>query len=85
MNDKQIKSRLAYLRKQIVDEWISTSEIAELQNLAEYIDKGDTLLLQWAGVPEFDELSPCPNCEAEHPAKDVDYHGDQKYSCPSCK
>lgn len=52
---KQIKKRLAYLREQIEQENISQGEIAELQGLAEHIDKGDTLLLEWAGVPEHAE------------------------------
>jgi hypothetical protein len=50
---KSIKKRLAYLRKEIIAERISYAEIAELESLSEYIDKGDTLLLEWAGVPEF--------------------------------
>lgn len=49
---KEIKDRLEYLRGEIVAERISYGEIAELQSLADYIDKGDTLLLEWAGVPE---------------------------------
>lgn len=48
----KIKKRLAYLRKQIEQENISTGEIIELQSLAEHIDRGDVLLLEWAGVPE---------------------------------
>jgi hypothetical protein len=50
--DEKIKQRLAYLKKQIEQENISYGEIAELQSLAEHIDKSDTLLLEWAGVPE---------------------------------
>jgi hypothetical protein len=48
-----IKERLEYLKKQIENENISYGEIAELQSLAKYIDRGDTTLLEWAGVPEF--------------------------------
>ena len=48
---KEIKERLEYLRGEIRKECISTGEIAELQGLAEYIDKGDVELLEWAGVP----------------------------------
>jgi len=48
-----VKKRLEELRKAIHEENISYGEIAELQSLAEYIDKGDVELLQWAGVPEF--------------------------------
>lgn len=47
-----IAKRLRYLRGEIVAERISYGEIAELQSLAEYIDPGDMLLLEWAGVPE---------------------------------
>ena len=47
-----IKDRLEYLRGEIEAECISYGEIAELQGLAEYIDEGDNLLLEWAGVPE---------------------------------
>jgi len=50
----QIKTRLEYLRGEIEAERISYEEIAELQSLAEHIDKGDVLLLEWAGVPEND-------------------------------
>lgn len=46
------KLRLEYLRTMIVKECISYGEIAELQSLSKYIDPSDTLLLQWAGVPE---------------------------------
>ena len=45
-------ARLEYLRAQIEAESISYGEIAELQALADEIDPGDTLLLEWAGVPE---------------------------------
>lgn len=48
--DKQ--ARLEYLRKQIEKECISYGEIVELQSLAKYIEPSDTLLLEWAGVPE---------------------------------
>lgn len=50
-----IRLRLEYLRGEIEAERISGYEIAELAGLAEYIDAADTLLLQWAGVPEFPE------------------------------
>jgi len=52
MTIKEIKKRLEYLRKEIKAECISYGEIAELQSLAKHIDKGDVLLLEWAGVPE---------------------------------
>jgi len=60
--NKKIEARLNYLRKQIQNENISYGEIAELQSLTKYIDKGDLLLLQWAGVPEF-EKEGLPDCE----------------------
>ena len=50
-----IGKRLEYLRTEIEAERISYGEIAELQDLAEYIEPGDVPLLQWAGVPEFEE------------------------------
>jgi hypothetical protein len=52
MTNQQIKERLAYLRGEIEAERISYEEIAELESLAEYIDPRDTLLLEWAGIPE---------------------------------
>jgi hypothetical protein len=52
MTQQQIKERLAYLRGEIEAERISYEEIAELYSLAEFIDPGDVLLLEWAGVPE---------------------------------
>lgn len=48
-----IPARLAYLRGELRRERISYSELAELQSLAEYIEPGDTELLEAAGVPEF--------------------------------
>ncbi|HEX5016565.1 MAG TPA: hypothetical protein VFX15_03145 [Actinomycetes bacterium] len=55
MNPADIKERLEYLRSAIEAEDISYGELYELQTLAEYIDPGDVVLLQWAGVPEFPE------------------------------
>jgi hypothetical protein len=52
MKQSEIKQRLEYLRGEIDNESISMGEIAELQSLAEHIDDGDVVLLQWAGVPE---------------------------------
>ena len=49
------KDRLEYLRGESEAERISYEEIAELQSLARYIEPGDTLLLEWAGVSEFPE------------------------------
>jgi len=55
MNKQTAKKRLEELRQAIQDENISYGEIAELQSLTEYIEPGDVELLEWAGVPEFDE------------------------------
>ena len=49
---KEIKNRLEHLRKQIENENISYGELAELQRLAKHIEKGDVLLLEWAGIKE---------------------------------
>lgn len=47
------RHRLEYLRSRIEAESISTYELIELQGMVEYIEPGDNLLLEWAGVPEF--------------------------------
>ena len=52
---KEIKDRLDYLRGEIEAERISYEEIAELQELAEYIDEDDVVLREWAGIPEHEE------------------------------
>jgi hypothetical protein len=52
------KDRLEHLRREILAERISYAEIAELQSLVDHIDPNDTLLLEWAGVPEFPEDLP---------------------------
>ena len=44
--------RLQYIKTQIENESISYGEIAELQSIADQIPPEETLLLQWAGVPE---------------------------------
>ena len=49
------KERIEYFRQEIIAERISQGEIAELQGLIQYIDKNDMLLLEWAGVPEFED------------------------------
>ena len=54
-SDNSAKTRLEYLRKQIVNECISLNEIHELQSLKDHIEPGDVQLLEWAGVPEFPE------------------------------
>ena len=46
------KIRLEYLRNELRAERISYGELAELQSLIPYIDKGDVELLEAAGVPE---------------------------------
>jgi len=48
----KIQKRLEYIRGEIKAERISYGEIAELQQLKDYIKPGDNLLLEWAGVPE---------------------------------
>lgn len=50
-----MKDRLEYLRGEIEKQQISYEEFVELQSLVDYIDPGDVLLLEWAGVPEFTE------------------------------
>ena len=49
------KKRLEELREELRAERISYGELAELQELSEYIDKDDVELLEAAGVPENDE------------------------------
>ena len=49
---KTHNKRLEYLRGEILAERISYGEIVELQALVPYIEAGDNLLLEWAGVPE---------------------------------
>lgn len=55
MADAVAKERLEYLRGELRGECISYEELAELQELAPHIDKGDVELLEAAGVPEFPE------------------------------
>jgi hypothetical protein len=52
-----VNERLEYLRGEIEAERISMGEIGELQGLADegLIPDHDVLLLEWAGVDEFDE------------------------------
>jgi len=75
---KKIKTRLEYLRGEIGAERISYGEIAELQSLAKYIDPGDVLLLEWAGVPEFDKTIECGSCEQ------LSDKPDKNWECPKC-
>lgn len=51
---RAIQERLDYLRDQLlIGENISYSELAELQSLAQHIDRGEVQLLEAAGVLEF--------------------------------
>lgn len=50
-----INERLEYLRGELRAERLSYGELAELQDLKDYIDSGDTELLEAAGVPEFED------------------------------
>jgi hypothetical protein len=59
------EDRLAYLRAEIDAERISYGEIMELQSLAKHIDPKDTILLEWAGVPENQEFN------ATHTLKEI--------------
>ena len=65
MTKKQIKNKLAEIRASIEAENISCGEILQLHELAEYIDKDDMLLRQWAGIPEYLEISDYPTQQAE--------------------
>lgn len=58
MSSEKIRKRLEYLRSEIKAERISYGEIAELQDLKNHIEPGDTLLLEWAEVPTFPEEKP---------------------------
>ena len=57
------KQRLEYLRGEIEAERISYSGISELQSLIPYIECGDMLLLEWAGVSEEEASSHVPTFE----------------------
>ena len=52
MTTKEAKKRLEELRSAIEAENISYSELAELQDLSDYIEAGDVVLAEWAGIPE---------------------------------
>jgi len=52
MTMEKAKARLEYLRGEILAERISYSELDELKELSIFIEENDTLLLDWAGVPE---------------------------------
>lgn len=54
-NERAAKQRLEYLRGEIRAEQISYEEIAELMELADYIEPDDVELLRWAGVEEGEQ------------------------------
>ena len=51
----KVKKRLEAIRKSIQNENVSYGELAELQNLSQYIDPSDVELREAAGMPEFDD------------------------------
>ena len=51
-NSNQITKRLIEIRRAILNENVSYSELWYLQNHVDYISEDDILLLQWAGVEE---------------------------------
>lgn len=50
--NQEIKEKLESIREAIRNENVSYGEIAELYNLAGYIEEGDIELLEWAEVEE---------------------------------
>ena len=46
------RALLASIRQAIEEEHVSYAQLLTLQSLADFIDLGDVLLLEWAGVPE---------------------------------
>lgn len=58
MREPDPKIRLEEIRKAIQAESVSYGELAELQDLTEFIEPGDVELLEWAGVPEFPHDTP---------------------------
>lgn len=84
MTTQNIKDRLEYLRGEIIAERISYGEIAELQSLAEHIDAGDVLLLEWAGVLEQKDnlnIVTCGHCGRVF-AHELNC---KELTCPYCK
>jgi len=53
--EQEAKQRIEEIRAEILAETVSYNEVTELESLAECIDEDDVLMLQWAGVPEFEE------------------------------
>lgn len=64
-----VTQRLEYLRGEIRAQQISYGELAELAELAPFIETGDVELLEWAGVPEFPPVHDfyCTGCEHDCP------------------
>jgi len=54
MTKEEARERLEYMRGELRAERISYGDLAELQSLAQFIEPGDTELLEAAGVPEFE-------------------------------
>ena len=52
MTNKEIHNRLEQIRQSILAESVSTSELVELEYWKDFIKPDDTLLAQWAGIPE---------------------------------
>lgn len=71
------RDRLGYLREQLRAESISYGELAELRDLAPYIESGDVELLEPAGIPEAYAYAPNPY-EAAFP------YGDDSLHCDYC-
>lgn len=57
MDEQEARARLEELRQELRAERISYGELAELQDLAEYIEPGDVELLEAAGVPEHESTA----------------------------
>lgn len=58
-DEVRAKLRLGYLRERIEKECLSYEEIAELQSLAPYIERGDVRLEEWAGLCETCRVQFC--------------------------
>jgi len=69
----QAAARLEYLREELQAERISYGELAELQELAPFIDGGDMELLEAAGIPEDFANRQCKTCGDVLPQKQHDH------------
>lgn len=58
------KLRLEYFRGEIEAGRMSYGDTLELESLRQYIEPGDVVLLEWAGVPES-EAYQCQECHVE--------------------